>query len=302
MEIELKISNGEYLTHEDLEKYLNEYEDYYRGKFNKGITKFEWDEMIKDGNDNIEKTLSGFDKIELILEDIDLNDKFFLDIHFPKPSGINYYDKDRDFPHILRGEKLISYSENTNTLENIFEMNFKEFQIKNPRTPPYMEGTISKFSVPEIIFYKFDVNKPKNLKKGDRVLLNLNILRKLRFKGKYELIYLTYMETVGLSPKIKNINSNNQNPIKTNQEQTNNKSNKNCFIVTTTMGDTNHPVVVDFRRYRDEVLLNTYFGRVFIILYYKVGPVLSKVIKTNSFLFTISKNIVLRLHKLINTK
>jgi hypothetical protein len=63
------------------------------------------------------------------------------------------------------------------------------------------------------------------------------------------------------------------------------------------MGDINHPVVVDFRRYRDEVLLNTYFGRVFINIYYRIGPVLSKVIKTNSFLFTISKKLVLRLHK-----
>jgi hypothetical protein len=75
------------------------------------------------------------------------------------------------------------------------------------------------------------------------------------------------------------------------------KNNSNCFIVTTTMEDINHPVVVDFRRYRDEVLLNTYFGRVFINIYYRIGPVLSKVIKTNSFLFTISKKLVLRLHK-----
>jgi hypothetical protein len=75
------------------------------------------------------------------------------------------------------------------------------------------------------------------------------------------------------------------------------KSNSNCFIVTTTMGDINHPVVVDYRRYRDEVLLNTFIGRLFIDLYYKVGPVLSKVIKTNSFLFTISKKLVLSIHK-----
>lgn len=85
-------------------------------------------------------------------------------------------------------------------------------------------------------------------------------------------------------------------------EQFLSKNNLNCFIVTTTMGDINHPVVVDFRRYRDEVLLYTYFGRVFINIYYRIGPLLSKVIKTNSFLFTISKKIVLSIHKLINTK
>jgi hypothetical protein len=85
-------------------------------------------------------------------------------------------------------------------------------------------------------------------------------------------------------------------------EQFLSKNNLNCFIVTTTMGDINHPVVVDFRRYRDEVLLNTFIGRLFINIYYRIGPLLSKVIKTNSFLFTISKKIVLSIHKLINTK
>jgi hypothetical protein len=85
-------------------------------------------------------------------------------------------------------------------------------------------------------------------------------------------------------------------------EQFLSKNNLNCFIVTTTMGDINHPVVVDFRRYRDEVLLNTFIGRLFINIYYRIGPLLSKVIKTNSFLFTISKKIVLSIHNLINTK
>jgi len=99
--------------------------------------------------------------------------------------------------------------------------------------------------------------------------------------------------------QMKNRTENENIKIKSNS---NNKSNKNCFIVTTTMGDINHPVVLDFRRYRDEVLLNSYFGRVFINIYYRIGPVLSKVIKTNSFLFTISKNIVLRLHKRLRIK
>jgi len=78
-----------------------------------------------------------------------------------------------------------------------------------------------------------------------------------------------------------------------------NENNSNCFIVTTTMGDINHPVVVDFRRYRDEVLLNKYFGRLFISIYYGIGPVLSKIILSNNFLFTISKKMILKLHDLI---
>lgn len=44
--IELKISNGEYLTHEDLEKYLNEYELFMEDSKNNMLT-FEWDEFRK---------------------------------------------------------------------------------------------------------------------------------------------------------------------------------------------------------------------------------------------------------------
>jgi hypothetical protein len=82
-------------------------------------------------------------------------------------------------------------------------------------------------------------------------------------------------------------------------EQFLNNNNSNCFVVTTTMGDINHPVVIDYRRYRDEVLLNTYFGSRFIRLYYRVGPILSKVIKNNKFLFLISKKMILKIHNLI---
>jgi hypothetical protein len=74
--IELKISNGKYLTHEDLEKYLNEYEFYYRNRFNEGITQFEWNELINEGNNEIEKSISKYDKIELIIEDIKFKANF----------------------------------------------------------------------------------------------------------------------------------------------------------------------------------------------------------------------------------
>lgn len=97
--------------------------------------------------------------------------------------------------------------------------------------------------------------------------------------------------------KIKNdIIKKSEEEIKLRQREENSK---NCFIVTTTMGDINHPVVVDFRRYRDEVLLNTYFGGLFINIYYRIGPVFSKVIKSNIFLFNISKKVILKIHKLI---
>ena len=108
---------------------------------------------------------------------------------------------------------------------------------------------------------------------------NLNFVNKTRYRKNNEFVNLNYYDKKNIIQPISK------------------SSNSNCFIVTTTMGDINHPVVIDFRRYRDEVLLNFYFGRVFIKIYYRIGPVLSKVIKTNSFLFTISKKLILFLHK-----
>lgn len=134
-----------------------------------------------------------------------------------------------------------------------------------------------------VVKERVEIEKIKDEK--NRLIIEENILRRQKH------FYVNYILGRIIMDKDKN------KLISLNTKNNNINENSNCFIVTTTMGDINHPVVVDFRRYRDEVLLNTYFGRVFINIYYKVGPVLSKVIKTNSFLFSISKNIVLRLHK-----
>jgi hypothetical protein len=137
----------------------------------------------------------------------------------------------------------------------------------------------NQYYLPEPRFESFYFNNPK-FKVGQKILFDVKY-----FSKGYEDIYLTSYGGQGIT-YYNNID-----------EHFLSKNNINCFIVTTTMGDINHPVVVDFRKYRDEILLNNYFGRVFINIYYRIGPVLSKVIKSNSFLFTISKKLVLRLHK-----
>lgn len=141
-------------------------------------------------------------------------------------------------------------------------------------------------------FYKFDINKPNSIKKGDRIVFNLNILGKRSDIGSKYLTSLTYIETNGIFSKLN---------YKTNSN-TNSSSNSNCFVVTTTMGDINHPVVIDFRKYRDEVLLETNLGRLFIKVYYKIGPFLSEIIKNNKTLFQISRSFILKLHKRIIKK
>jgi hypothetical protein len=63
------------------------------------------------------------------------------------------------------------------------------------------------------------------------------------------------------------------------------KSNSNCFVITATMGNPYHPIVDEFRAYRDSKLLTNFMGKVFVRFYYKVGPFAA---------FVISKSLILR--------
>lgn len=65
-------------------------------------------------------------------------------------------------------------------------------------------------------------------------------------------------------------------------------SSSNCFVITATLGDPNHPIVDEFRLYRDSKLLPNAFGRSFVQFYYKVGPYLAAIISKNVFLRKIS--------------
>lgn len=274
-------------THEDLEKLLNEGESYLRKLYDEEhLPEYKWNEILIETNNTLEKIISKTETLELIVENIEFK-KFNTVIEF----GISTIK----LPNETRIEKIRGEDEVGNWIyedeygEKVYEpelyiTTFKKVKINNPKLPPYKKDGFNKFSVPSVQFIFISSKVDSNIKIGDPFLFKLNFVHKFRFRKSYEYFVLNYYDK-------KDINY----PVSKN-------SNKNCFIVTTTMGDVNHPVVTDFRRYRDEVLLNTYFGRLFIKMYYKVGPVLSKFIQTNSFLFSISKKMVLKIHKLINTK
>jgi hypothetical protein len=54
-----------------------------------------------------------------------------------------------------------------------------------------------------------------------------------------------------------------------------------CFIATATYGGHDHPKVKPFIEYRDNYLSNSAFGRTFINIYYKVSPIISRLIINN---------------------
>ena len=66
------------------------------------------------------------------------------------------------------------------------------------------------------------------------------------------------------------------------------KSSSSCFVITATMGDPYHPIVDEFRAYRDQKLLTNEFGKAFVSLYYKVGPYAASIISKSEILRKLS--------------
>lgn len=73
-----------------------------------------------------------------------------------------------------------------------------------------------------------------------------------------------------------------------------------CFIATAAFSNDNHPTVVLFRNFRDDVLIQDFFGNFLIRIYYIIGPYLSKFIikykllqKTVKFLLEKIANVIL---------
>ena len=80
-----------------------------------------------------------------------------------------------------------------------------------------------------------------------------------------------------------------------------NNSGGGCFVATATMGNYNHPVVLDLRKYRDEVLRKSFAGNIFIKIYYSVGPFFANLIEKNNFLKRFSYKFLIKpLHRLIS--
>jgi len=98
---------------------------------------------------------------------------------------------------------------------------------------------------------------------------------------------------------MKNYNKKQQQKLKKNKEE----NSSSCFVVTATMGDDQHPVVNDFRFYRDNSLSNNIFGEGFIRIYYLIGPFIANIIRKDYRLREFSfKYLIYPIHKYLNKK
>lgn len=57
-----------------------------------------------------------------------------------------------------------------------------------------------------------------------------------------------------------------------------------CFIATAATGSYDHPKVLTLRQFRDQVLLTSRSGRIFVSCYYAISPYLANLVKRSVFL------------------
>lgn len=81
----------------------------------------------------------------------------------------------------------------------------------------------------------------------------------------------------------------------------NSKKSEGCYIATMVYGNYDHSQVIVLRRYRDEVLLQSVLGRLFVKVYYWLSPELVKMLQgheaINAFIRSILDKIVEKIDK-----
>jgi hypothetical protein len=78
------------------------------------------------------------------------------------------------------------------------------------------------------------------------------------------------------------------------------KFKNSCFIATAIYGDINALEVVTLRNFRNDYLLERWWGRIFVHIYYKFSPFMAKYLEKNSKLSNYTKKILNNFLKYVN--
>lgn len=68
--------------------------------------------------------------------------------------------------------------------------------------------------------------------------------------------------------------------LKAKLEKEENTKSKGCYIATAVYGSYDAPEVLTLRKFRDEILQNNFFGRLFVKIYYAISPSIAKRLKS----------------------
>ncbi len=95
---------------------------------------------------------------------------------------------------------------------------------------------------------------------------------------------------LGKNPNVGRAFNAGQDQLRQNANQT--KDGGGCFIATATLGDSEHPYVLELQEFRDEVLLHSALGRIFVKGYYKLSPSLSRLIENSIVLKYFARKLI----------
>jgi hypothetical protein len=89
--------------------------------------------------------------------------------------------------------------------------------------------------------------------------------------------------------------------LKSTLEKINKQNNSGCYVATMAYGSYDHPQVLVLRQFRDDVLSQSWYGRLFIKIYYKTSPYLVSLLqgyeKPNLFIKKQLDKFIRKLHK-----
>ena len=116
--------------------------------------------------------------------------------------------------------------------------------------------------------YKKQYKKAVN---SDRKKVGLSTKKKPAFYDKYTVTSKPYKPV-----KSKPVNTKYYTQSNTTKNQANNTNNNGCYIATCVYGSYDCPEVWTLRRFRDYTLNKSWYGKIFIRLYYAISPMIVK--------------------------
>nr|WP_315156233.1 CFI-box-CTERM domain-containing protein [uncultured Flavobacterium sp.] len=167
--------------------------------------------------------------------------------------------------------------------------NFKKNSIEIKVWSYYSEKLFQYFRVMDFIVRM----KPTAItcEKGYRSVNYINIVSKYTGEHFYKLDD-NYSESI-LLRELFQFSKFELDRILPNNEVTNPKLASGCFIATATMGNYNHPIVLELRYFRDSWLLKRLWGQKFTEWYYRNSPKVANKIKESVILKSITFSVII---------
>ena len=201
-----------------------------------------------------------------------------------------FFDDHMSDPRILKDLEIIFLADG----EPIYTGKQTSHDFGNGKYAGFDETAIVEFELPKLIqlVNAKDLEFRMSGSRGVFIEQKLDFLQFAKIKGFYNALFDSTFEVDQLLKAIKDQEKKDkqeearrkEKEKKETQVKAKEAPSSSCFVVTATMGDINHPIVTNFRRYRDEHLLTNYWGSVFVRFYYVIGPFFAMIIRKNEML------------------